>query len=279
MSAKPLRGKLILSLALNVPGPVAAREWQKLGAKIIKVEPPEGDPLNHYYPAWYKELTRGQKILTLNLKEPKDKKKFFQLLAKSNLLLSASRPQALEKLGLAWKNVKHFSKLRHLLVLGYPRPKENEAGHDLTYLAEAALLQPPEMPKTLYADLMGSMQLVSAGLVLLLEKKPKQRQLELAIADAAKILLEPYHHGLTKKGGVLSGSNPFYKIYSTKSGFVALAALEPHFQKRFLEECSGVKNNNFADLFLTKTAKDWEAWAQAHDIPLKEVKEGELYAN
>jgi crotonobetainyl-CoA:carnitine CoA-transferase CaiB-like acyl-CoA transferase len=44
----PLKGIQIVSLATNVPGPVAAARLHDLGASIIKVEPPAGDPLAEY---------------------------------------------------------------------------------------------------------------------------------------------------------------------------------------------------------------------------------------
>ena len=44
----PLHGCKVISLALNVPGPVAAKRLKELGATIIKVEPPTGDPLSIY---------------------------------------------------------------------------------------------------------------------------------------------------------------------------------------------------------------------------------------
>jgi alpha-methylacyl-CoA racemase len=39
-----LKGKKIVSLAMNLPEPLAAARLRKLGASVVKVEPPGGDP-------------------------------------------------------------------------------------------------------------------------------------------------------------------------------------------------------------------------------------------
>jgi alpha-methylacyl-CoA racemase len=48
-----------VSLAFNLPGPVAAAALRDLGASVVKVEPPRGDPLAIVSPKWYADLKRG----------------------------------------------------------------------------------------------------------------------------------------------------------------------------------------------------------------------------
>lgn len=45
MSAAPLAGVRVVTIALNLPGPVAAARLQELGADIVTVLPPSGDPV------------------------------------------------------------------------------------------------------------------------------------------------------------------------------------------------------------------------------------------
>lgn len=59
----PLNGVRVVSLAVNIPGPVAAATLRELGASVIKVEPPSGDPLAVGSPAWYQELVSDMQIL------------------------------------------------------------------------------------------------------------------------------------------------------------------------------------------------------------------------
>src|SRR5687768_11561946 len=67
-----LAGMHVVSLALNVPGPVAARHLLMLGARVTKVEPPTGDPLSLLAPDWYLTLHHDQNVRRLDLRRPDD---------------------------------------------------------------------------------------------------------------------------------------------------------------------------------------------------------------
>ncbi|PZN01165.1 MAG: carnitine dehydratase [Bacillota bacterium] len=234
----PLGGCRVVNLALNVPGPVAAARLQALGATVVKVEPPGGDPLAAVAPAWYAQLTAGQEVRTLDLKTPRGREALERLLADADLLLTAQRPAALARLGLAPAEVgRRFPRLAYVAIVGYPPPRQDEPGHDLTYLAEAGLLEPPVLPRTLMADLAGAERAVSAALALLLgrERGHAARYAEVPLAEAAADWAAPLRHGLTAPGGVLGGGLPLYRCYPAQDGWVALAALEPHFARRLLE--------------------------------------------
>jgi alpha-methylacyl-CoA racemase len=63
-----------VTLAVNVPAPVAAARLTHLGATVVKIEPPEGDPLGqHYCPVWHRKIIHKQIVARLNLKELKDR--------------------------------------------------------------------------------------------------------------------------------------------------------------------------------------------------------------
>lgn len=129
----PLRGCKAISLAINLPGPTAARGLQPLGASLVKVEPPTGDPLQHYCPAWYRDLNAGQEIVPLDLKAEADRMRLDRLLQSANLLITATRPASLAKLGLGWKKLHQaYPRLCQVAIVGHPAPRENEPGHDLT---------------------------------------------------------------------------------------------------------------------------------------------------
>nr|WP_242822428.1 CoA transferase [Thermaerobacter marianensis] len=146
----------MVNLAVNVPGPVAAARLQALGATVCKVEPPGGDPLAAAAPAWYEELTAGQEVVRLDLKTPAGRAALDERLAHADLLLTAQRPSALARLGLGPAALaRRFPHLVHVAIVGYPAPRQEEPGHDLTYLAETGLLDPPALPRTLLADLGG----------------------------------------------------------------------------------------------------------------------------
>jgi crotonobetainyl-CoA:carnitine CoA-transferase CaiB-like acyl-CoA transferase len=276
----PLENLRVLTLAVNLPGPLAAAELQRLGAAVVKVEPPQGDPLNHALPDWYAQLHEGIEIIPLDLKTPEGRAHLEPRLAASDLLLTATRPAALARLGLAWDDLhgRHV-RLCHVAIVGYPPPHEDRPGHDLNYQARAGLLVPPQLPRTCAADLAGAERVVSAALALLLARQRGQLAgyASVSLADVAEDLAAPLRQGLTAPGGALGGGRPGYGLYRARTGWVALAALEPHFFERLTRELSlsAVGPETLAQAFLARTAAEWETWAQDRDLPLTAVHIGE----
>lgn len=273
---KSLNGMQVLNLAVNLPGPIAAFRLQQLGASVVKVEPPAGDPLIHYNPTWYKNLTVGQKVVTMDLKSPNGRARLDEILKHTDVLITATRPVALERLGLGWTNLnQNFPRLCQVAIVGYPAPRENEAGHDLTYQAEMGLLNPPNLPRTLIADLVGAEMTVSTALALLLsrERGGGGGYEQVALSDAALAMAEPVRYGITTSGALLGGSVPEYNLYQTSDGWIAVAALEPYFKQRLEAELGGgaMQIEQLRFFFKAKTAAEWQAWGQERDIPIVAV--------
>jgi alpha-methylacyl-CoA racemase len=64
---QPLEGVLVVSLAVNLPGPLAASRLAEFGASVTKVEPPAGDPLELAAPNWYRSLVTRQDVVTIDV--------------------------------------------------------------------------------------------------------------------------------------------------------------------------------------------------------------------
>src|SRR5215212_2179283 len=250
------------------------------GAALVKVEPPGGDPLARMCPGYYAELSAGQEVVSLDLKAREDRVSLDNYLENMDLLLTASRPAALGRLGLSWPELRtRFPRLCQVAIVGHPSPDEDAPGHDLTYQARFGTLSPPGMPPVLVADLAGAERAVSAALSLLFARERGQGAgyEQVALSEAARSFAEPLRQGLAAPGGDLGGGFPGYGLYHTREGHVALAALELHFWERLLQEL-GVKGDERRDLeriFETKTAKQWEEWAAERDLPLAAVKDVE----
>lgn len=273
---KVLEGIRVLNLAVNLPGPAAARRLHQLGAAVVKVEPPAGDPMELYNAQWYRDMAAGHTVLRLDLKEAGDREALDLLLAETDLLITANRPQALERLGLGWSELHlKYPRLCQVAIVGYPHPRENEAGHDLTYQASLGLLDPPNMPRTLLADMAGAEQTAAGALALLLgrERGLGSGYAEIALSEAAAAMAQPLSYGCTAPGALLGGGSPEYNLYRTGAGWVALAALEPHFQKR-TEEALGVSTpEEYRAVFAAKSAAEWQEWGRRLDIPIVALKE------
>ncbi|WP_109471619.1 CoA transferase [Ornithinimicrobium cavernae] len=277
MSAGRLAGVRVVSLAGTLPGPVAARRLTREGAEVIRVEGPAGDILRTVAPALADDLVSDQQVLQLDLKDPADQERLTGLLDGAHLLLTSSRPGALARLGLTPDSVaQRWPRLGWVAIVGATGDRAEEAGHDLTYQAEVGLLgSGTELPRVLLADLTCAERVVTESLLVLreLERHGTGTYAEVGLVESAHDLGEPLRHGLTAPGGVLGGGDPAYNIYPARSGRVAVAALEPHFRRRLLEQL-GVEATHeaLAAVFLERPADEWESWGAAHDLPLVAVR-------
>lgn len=275
---KPLRGFRIVTLALNVPVPVAASRLCQLGANVVKIEPPSGDPLQtKHCPKWYSDLVVGQRVIRLNLKEPNSRARLDSLLSKSDLLLTSTRLDSLGRLSLGWKELhSKFPRLSHIALLGHPAPRQGLAGHDLTYQARLGLVVPPNMPTTLLADLAASESVFSTALILLLSRRrPDGGAFEqVTIEEAARRFAAPLHYGLTAPGGVLGGGSPAYNLYRASDDWVAVSTLEPQFLARLQEELKlpSMDREQLGSALSARTAVAWDQWAIERDLPLTGVR-------
>jgi alpha-methylacyl-CoA racemase len=273
---KLLDGIKVVNLAVNLPGPAAARRFLQLGAHVVKVEPPMGDPMVNYSAKWYVELNTGQEIMVLNLKSSDDRKQLDLLLEQADLLITANRPAALERLGLGWEKLhEQFPNLCQVAIVGYPSPMENEPGHDLTYQAKIGLLTPPQMPRTLIADMAGAEKAVSEALALLWAREKGQGggYRMIALSEAADYMAEPWTVGFTAPEAMVGGALPEYNLYEASDGWVAVAALEPHFSKALFAalECVPENSEELRPLFKSRSARAWEDWAKERDLPVVAV--------
>lgn len=275
MSTSPLEGVRVVSLAPNLPGPAAAMHFVRFGARVTKVEPPSGDFMEAAAPAYYRELTAGQEIVTHDLKSDEGKAALAELLADGDILLTSSRPSALTKLGLGWDAL-HAAhpRLVHVAIVGHPGDEAEIAGHDLTYQAVNGTLDPPSLPRVLMADLGGAERAVSAGLAALVERSRTGTgsYCEVALSDVAYDFAAPARHGMTTPDGPLGGSLPQYALYRASDGWVAVAALEGHFWARLRDALDLPDGPDAASALsaalATRTAAEWEEWARERDIPI-----------
>lgn len=256
----------IVTMAQNVPGPVAVARLVGSGASAVKIEAPWGDPLEGYCKSWYDELHAGITVARLDLKSADGMRSLLDLLGSADVFIASHRPAALERLGLdAAALAQRFPLLRHLNIVG-DTAHPDEAGHDLTYQAKAGLLQ-DGMPKTLLADLLGAERAHAAVIEMMHQGSGGQRVV--GLFDALSTLTAPLRHGLTAPGGVLGGAHPGYGIYAASDGRVAVGALEPHFRERLYGALGLADGSSLTAAMATKTAAEWEQWGHERDIPIK----------
>jgi crotonobetainyl-CoA:carnitine CoA-transferase CaiB-like acyl-CoA transferase len=263
----PLEGLRVVSLAVNLPGPLAAARLHRLGADVTKVEPPSGDPLGRYAPGWYAELTTGQRVRSLDLRGAAGRAALEALLERSDLLLTSMRPSAAGRLGLPETVRRHG--LAHVEIVGGAGEAAEEPGHDLTYQAVHGLLRPPANPAVLVADTLGAERAVSAALLAWgsVARGLPAPHIKVSLDEAAGAAAAALRHGLTAPGGLLGGGLPGYGIYATADGHVAVAALEPRFAAALAARV-GRTHEELAVAFAGRTTAEWETLAAEQDLPI-----------
>ncbi|MDR0719429.1 MAG: CoA transferase, partial [Treponema sp.] len=152
---RPLEGIKVLELATFIAGPCCARYLADLGAEVIKVEPPGGDPLrftavNEGRPFGDAEDTTfcmentGKKCITLNTKSDAGRKVLEQLLAGSDIFITNWRQGALERAGLDYKTIhEKYPGIVMGFVSGYGEkgPDKDLPGFDFTaYFARGGIM-------------------------------------------------------------------------------------------------------------------------------------------
>jgi crotonobetainyl-CoA:carnitine CoA-transferase CaiB-like acyl-CoA transferase len=274
---KLLDGIRVLTTALNVPGPAACARLRDLGAAITKIEPPAGDPLARYAPPWYADLHRGAEVLCLDLKSAAGRGRLAGLLDAADVLVTAQRPGALDRLGLGAAACAAHPRLCAVAIVGHAGAAAERAGHDLTYLAEHGLIEPGHLPRTLAADLAGAERTAQLALALLLarERGGSGGRVEMALADVAADLAAPRRHGMTRPDGVLGGGFAGYGTYPAADGHVAVAALEDRLGDalRTLLSIDMLSADEIAGALAARPAAEWEQRAREAGAPLVALRD------
>jgi itaconate CoA-transferase len=162
---KPLSGTLVLSLDQAVAAPMTSRRLADAGARVIKLERPEGDFARHYdnlvrgectHFAW---LNRGKESVVTDLTKPGDKLLFEAILAKADILVQNLKPGALAKLGYPMDALrKRYPRLICCSISGYgdEGPYRDRKAYDLLIQAESGLASVtggPEAPARVGASI------------------------------------------------------------------------------------------------------------------------------
>jgi crotonobetainyl-CoA:carnitine CoA-transferase CaiB-like acyl-CoA transferase len=263
-----LRGIRVVSIAQNVPGPLAVARLVAHGAAATKVEPPGGDPFLPLCASWYEEMHRDVVVERVDLKSAEGRGRLIALLRDAHIFITSHRPSALVRVRLDPASLHaELPSLGIIRIVGTLADPE-EAGHDLTYQAHAGLAR-ETMPLTLAADVMASERVYAAALELL--RRSPGTVVDIGLVESLDPLRASLRHGLTAPGGTLGGGAPRYRIYRTRDGHVALAALEPHFERRFYELTGLPAGTDPSALFRDRTTTEWVDWAREHDVPLAAI--------
>jgi alpha-methylacyl-CoA racemase len=231
---EPLAGLLVVDLTRYLPGPFASRELLRLGARVVRLEAPGGDPLARLAPAWHEALNAGKESVELDLKAAPEAGP--ELCAGADVVLESFRPGVVERLGIGPADLP--DRVVYCSFTGFG-PDELRAGHDLNYQGWAGLLADtaPAMPPVQVADLGAALRAVAQILAALLvrERTGRGDRLVVSLTHGAHELAA-HRFGGEPIPRLLTGGLACYRIYATADGrHLTIAALEPRFFQRLCE--------------------------------------------
>jgi alpha-methylacyl-CoA racemase len=279
---QPLAGLLVVDFTRYLPGAYASRELTRLGARVVRVEPPEGDPMRPTATAWDTALRAGSESVVCDL--PDDATFARALCSRADVVLEGFRPGVAARLGVGPDDVPKTAVYCSITGFGDEGRHRLRAGHDVNYVGWAGVLEDtaPELPPLQVADLAaGALGAVAQVLAALLDRTHT--------GVGARLVVSMTHrsHDLVahRMGGepvprMLTGGLACYRVYATADGrHLTVGALEPKFFRRLCElidrtDLTSRQHDDdqaglaaeLAEVFRTRTLEEWLALVGDEDV-------------
>jgi alpha-methylacyl-CoA racemase len=223
-----MQDPLVVDLSRYLPGAFATRELQRLvGARVVRVEQPEGDPMRHTATAWHDELNAGKESVVAEL--PREAPFVRALVARADVVVESFRPGVASRLGVGPEHAAPGCVYCSITGFGVGSDLEQTAGHDLNYLGWAGVLErtAPALPPVQAADLAaGALGAVTEILAALLR------------GGGGHVVVSMTHNAYPLAAGapVLTDGFACYSMYATADDrWLTVGALEPRFFRRLCE--------------------------------------------
>ena len=254
----PLEGLLVVSVEQAVAAPQCTCRLADAGARVIKVERPEGDfarrydDLVHGESAYFVWLNRGKQSVALDLARPDDNALLEAMLAKADVFVQNLKPGALAKLGFAFERLrKDYPRLICCSISGYGEngPYAQRKAYDMLIQAESGLASitgGPEAPARAgvsVVDIAAGMNAYEAILEALLVRARTGQGDAISIsmfdamADWMAVPLLQHEGGNTpQRIGLAHTSISPYGAFKTKDGADVLISIQNDREWRVLAE-------------------------------------------
>ncbi|CUH66572.1 Formyl-coenzyme A transferase [Thalassovita gelatinovora] len=231
MALKPgaLDGIRIVSMAEQYPGPFCTMTLSDMGADVIQVERPGGDP-SRFLPSFYEALNRNKRSVALDARESDQKAELLKLIAKADVFIEGFRPGKLAKLGLGYADLKDINpRLIYASVSGYGQtgPYIMRPAHDLTFQGLGGAVGERISgdveglpPAALLGDTMSALY-TTIGILSALVARNRTGQgtyIDLAMNDAVLALQTSMIAADAAEDAALPQRDPGYDLYQTADG-------------------------------------------------------------
>jgi alpha-methylacyl-CoA racemase len=251
---QPLEGQLVVDFTRQLPGPFASRELMRLGARVVKVEPPGGESMREGAPGWYEAINAGKAVVELDLKGD-GLAEAQNLCDDADVILDGFRPGVFDRLGL---RVPERAVYCAITGFGTEGRHALRAGHDINYMGWAGLLADtaPAVPPTQVADLaagaLGALVEILAALVER-ERTGQGQRIVISMTHGSHRLAAHRLAG-DPMPKLLTGGPPCFRIYATADGrHLTVGALEPKFWQRL---CELIERHDLVERHYDPTAAD-----------------------
>lgn len=256
--APALDGLRVVDFSRLLPGPWCTQMLADLGAQVIKVESPEGDPSRHNPPrqqahsAYFAGVNRGKRSVVLDLRSPDGAEAARRLIARADILIESFAVGVAQRLGIDYAAARVLKPdLVYCSISGFGQngPLAESPGHDLVVQASSGVLEvgtPGAMPVFQAADYAGG-TFALIGILSALHRRRSSGEgayLDIAMFDGLLAMGDIALTGALARANGQSGApmmevwggNPRYAIYPTADGrFVAVSLLERRLWARFCD--------------------------------------------
>ena len=255
--SRPLEGLLVVSLEQAVAAPMCTCRLADAGARVIKVERPEGD-FGRYYDrlvhgecSYFVWLNRGKESCVLDLGKPEDKALLAAMIARADVFVQNLKPGAVGKLGFSIKKLREqHPRLICCSVTGYGEtgPLANRKAYDMLIQAESGLASitgtaEPSRVGVSVCDIASGMNAYEAILEALLARERTGEGAELSIsmfdamADWMTVPLLQEEAGFPpKRIGLAHISISPYGAFRSRDGIDILISIQSDREWRVLAE-------------------------------------------
>jgi CoA:oxalate CoA-transferase len=244
----PLSGILIVDLSRILAGPYCTHLAAELGARVVKVETPQGDDARQYGPfknnksTYFASINRGKESIALDLKSKDDRDIFERLLDKADVLVENFRPGTMERLGYGWETLHpRYPRLIYAAASGFGHtgPYSHYPSYDMVVQGLGGIMSITGTPGgdlvrvgTSVGDLAGGLYATIALNAALYhrERSGEATKIDVALFDCQLALLENAVMRYTTTGeipGPMGARHPSitpFEAFATKDGHIIIAA-------------------------------------------------------
>ncbi|ROO86505.1 crotonobetainyl-CoA:carnitine CoA-transferase CaiB-like acyl-CoA transferase [Actinocorallia herbida] len=257
---RPLEGFLVLDFTQVVAGPLAAMILADLGARVIKIEPPQGDaarqlgpnPKRGYLGGMFETYNRDKESIVLNLTDEADRARALELVDRADVLLESSRVGVMDRLGLgAEAMTERNPRLVYASITGYGErgPNAERGGVDMSLQGETGWMSitgEPDGPPTKLGAVpidVSTGHVAAQGILAALLGRTRHGKGEIVRVSLFDVGCHLHAHDFTdylmmgwtaRRTGNFPAVTAPAGVYETADGSLVLAAYMPHHWKAAL---------------------------------------------